>query len=74
MTICLLRTVFSYHVFGGGNVFKYSADCLLLSVNKLMKPSSDGAERTFGGYEMASVTLLNAVDTINTIGMNAMDA
>jgi hypothetical protein len=43
-------------------------------VNKLTNPSSDGSERTFGGYEMASETLLNAVDTINTIGMNDIDA
>ena len=74
MTICLLRTISSYHVFGGGNVSKYSADCRVLCVNKLTKPSSDGSDRILGGYEMASVTLLNAVDTINTIGMNAMDA
>jgi hypothetical protein len=43
-------------------------------VNKLTKPSSDGSARTFGGYEMASETLLNAVDTINAIGINAIDA
>jgi len=28
----------------------------------------------FGGYDIASVTLLNAVDTINTMGMKDMAA
>ena len=69
MTICLLRTISSYHVAGGGKDSKYSFGCRVLWVKRFTKPSKDGLKTSLGGYVIASGTLLNAVATINSNGI-----
>ena len=69
MTICLLRTIFSYHDAGGGSDSKYSFGCRVLCVKRFTKPSNDGLKTSLGGYVIASGTLLNAVATINSNGI-----
>ena len=69
ITICLLRTIFSYQVAGGGNDSKYDLGCRVLWVKRFTNPSNEGLKISFGGYVIASGTLLNAVMTINNNGM-----
>ena len=69
MTICLLRTIFSYHVVGDGSDSKYSFGWRVLCVKRFTKPSRDGLKKNLGGYVIASGTLLNAVATINSNGI-----
>ena len=69
ITICLLRTIFSYHDAGGGNDSKYAFGCRVLCVKRFTKPSKEGLKTSLGGYVIASGTLLNAVTTINSSGM-----
>ena len=49
MTICLLRTIFSYQVAGGGNESKYALGCRVLCVKRFTKPSKEGLKISFGG-------------------------
>jgi len=74
ITISLLLTSSSYQFFGGGNESRYSCDCLDLLVNKLTYPSSDGSNRTSGGYEIALSTFLKLVITIQDIGIKVITA